>query len=56
MPMWVARYLFGIKSGSGAGAIRGTVQEAVLANKYTTGKFDFNSVIQFNLTSSFGVG
>ena len=48
MPMWVARYLFGIKSGSGAGAIRDTVQEAVLANKYTTGKFDFNLLeIQF---------
>ena len=47
-PMWVARYLFGVKSGSGAGAIRGTVEEAVLANKYTTGKFDFNLLeIQF---------
>jgi len=46
--MWVARYLFGVKSGSGAGAIRGTVEEAVLANKYTTGKFDFNLLeIQF---------
>ena len=42
MPMWVARYLFGIKSGSGAGAIRGIVQEAVLADKYETGKFNFN--------------
>jgi hypothetical protein len=42
MPMWVARYLFGIKSGSGAGAIRGIVQEAVLADKYQTGKFNFN--------------
>tara|TARA_R100001129_G_scaffold29954_1_gene19866 strand:- start:154 stop:909 length:756 start_codon:yes stop_codon:yes gene_type:complete len=41
-PMWVARYLFGIKSGSGAGAVRGIVQESVLANKYKTGKFDFN--------------
>ena len=40
--MWVARYLFGIKSGSGAGAIRGIVQESVLANKYETGKFDFD--------------
>ena len=40
--MWVARYLFGIKSGSGAGAIRGIVQEAVLAEKYQTGKFNFN--------------
>jgi len=42
VPMWVARYLFGIKSGSGAGAIRGIVQEAVLAEKYQTGKFNFN--------------
>jgi len=42
MPMWVARYLFKIKSSSGAGAIRGIVQESVLANKYETGTFDFN--------------
>ena len=40
--MWVARYLFGIKSDSGAAAIRGIVQESVLANKYETGEFDFN--------------
>ena len=44
MPMWVARYLFGIKSSSGAGAVRGIVQEAALADKYKTGKFDFNSL------------
>ena len=43
MPMWVARYLFGIKSGSGAGAVRGIVQEAALADKYKTGKFDFDA-------------
>mgnify|MGYP003120760995 FL=1 len=42
MPMWVARYLFGVKSGSGAGAVRGIVQESVLADKYRTGKFDFD--------------
>lgn len=42
MPMWVARYLFGVKSGSGAGAVRGIVQEAVLADKYDTGKFNYN--------------
>ena len=42
IPMWVARYLFGIKSSSGAGAIRGIVQESVLAKKYETGKFDFD--------------
>ncbi len=42
--MWVARYLFGVKSGSGAGAVRGIVQESVLADKYKTGKFDFDSL------------
>ena len=42
VPMWVSRYLFGIKSDSGAAAVRGIVQESVLANKYETGKFDFN--------------
>ena len=47
MPMWVARYLFGIKSGSGAGAVRGIIQEAALAEKYKTGKFDF-STLQMN--------
>ena len=41
MPMWVARYLFKIKSSSGAGAVRGIVQESVLANKYETGTFDY---------------
>ena len=45
--MWVARYLFGIKSGSGAGAVRGIIQEAALADKYKTGKFDF-STLQMN--------
>ena len=44
VPMWVARYLFGVKSGSGAGAVRGIVQESVLADKYKTGKFDFDSL------------
>jgi len=44
VPMWVARYLFGIKSPSGAGAVRGIVQEAALADKYETGKFDFDSL------------
>jgi len=42
-PMWVARYLFGIKSSSGAGAVRGTILESVLAKKYNDKKaFDFN--------------
>ena len=57
--MWVARYLFGVKSGSGAGAVRGIVQESVLANKYETGKFDFDllenefltTCIEFNIGS-----
>tara|TARA_R110001592_G_scaffold308870_2_gene582906 strand:+ start:295 stop:1044 length:750 start_codon:yes stop_codon:yes gene_type:complete len=44
MPMWVARYLFNVKSSSGAGAVRGIVQEAALADKYKTGKFDFDSL------------
>jgi len=59
IPMWVARYLFGVKSGSGAGAVRGIVQESVLANKYETGKFDFDllenefltTCIEFNIGS-----
>ena len=53
MPMWVARYLFGVKSGGGAGAVRGIVQESVLANKYETGKFDFKLLdIQFTTMCS----
>jgi len=42
MPMWVARYLFNIKSAGGAGAMRGIAQEFVLAEKYEKGSFDFN--------------
>mgnify|MGYP003114618186 FL=1 len=42
MPMWITRYLFGIKSPSGASAVRGIAQEFVLANKYEKGLFDFN--------------
>jgi hypothetical protein len=41
-PMWILRYLFGIRTQGGAGAQRGIAQEFVLANKYTTGSFDFN--------------
>ena len=41
-PMWVARYLFKVKSSSGAGAVRGIASEYVLANKYKEGKFDYN--------------
>jgi len=42
MPMWIARYLFGIKSPSGASAVRGIAQEFALAEKYEKGVFDFN--------------
>ena len=41
-PMWVARYLFGVKSAGGASAMRGIAEEFVLANKYELGTFDFN--------------
>ena len=40
--LWVARYLFGVKSPSGPSAVRGIAQEFVLANKYEKGVFDFN--------------
>ena len=30
MPMWIARYLFGVKSTSGASAVRGIAQEFAL--------------------------
>ena len=42
MPMWITRYLFGVKSSSGASAVRGIAEEFVLANKYEKGVFDFN--------------
>ena len=40
--LWVARYLFGARSPSGASAVRGIAQEFVLADKYEKGAFDFN--------------
>ena len=40
--MWIARYLFKVKSPSGAGAVRGIASEFVLANKYKEGKFDYD--------------
>ena len=40
--LWVARYLFGVKSSSGASAVRGIATEATLANKYEKKTFDFN--------------
>tara|TARA_Y100000361_G_scaffold128138_1_gene122892 strand:- start:493 stop:1149 length:657 start_codon:yes stop_codon:yes gene_type:complete len=38
----VARYLFKIKSSSGASAVRGIATEFVLADKYEKGVFDYN--------------
>ena len=40
--LWVARYLFKIKSSSGASAVRGIATEFVLADKYEKGVFDYN--------------
>jgi len=42
MPMWITRYLYGVKSSSGASAVRGIAEEFALANKYEKGVFDFN--------------
>ena len=43
-PMWVARYLFKVKSPSGAGAVRGIAEEYALAEKYDKGFFDFKAL------------
>ena len=43
-PMWVARYLFNIKSTSGPAAIRGIATEFSLAKKYEEGKFDYDTL------------
>ena len=43
-PMWVARYLFKVKSPNSAAAIRGTAAEFALANKYKNGEFDYNTL------------
>mgnify|MGYP003133205312 CR=1 FL=1 len=40
--MWVAKYLFGVKSAGGASAMRGIAEEFVLAEKLEKGTFDFN--------------
>lgn len=40
--LWVARYLFKIKSLTGASAVRGIATEFVLADKYEKGVFDYN--------------
>ena len=39
--LWVARYLFGVKSSSGASAVRGIATEAALADKYEKKTFDY---------------
>ena len=39
--LWVARYLFGVKSSSGASAVRGIATESALADKYEKKTFDF---------------
>jgi len=43
-PLWMMRYLFGIKSSSGAGAVRGIAEEYALAEKYENGFFDFKAL------------
>lgn len=40
-PLWIMSYLFGIKDGSGVGAIRGIVTEETLAEKYKKNIFDY---------------
>ena len=37
MPLWTMRYLFGVRSSSGAGAVRGIAEEYALAEKYEKG-------------------
>ena len=39
--MWVMRYLFKVKSSSGAAAVRGNALEFALEKKYTEGEFDY---------------
>jgi hypothetical protein len=40
-PLWIMSYLFLVKDGSGAGAIRGIVSEEVLAKKFETHIYDY---------------
>ena len=40
--LWVPRYLFKMKSSTGASAVRGIATEFVLADKYEKGVFDYN--------------
>jgi len=44
MPLWTMRYLFGVRSSSGAGAVRGIAEEYALAEKYEKGFFDFKAL------------
>ena len=43
-PLWIMRYLFGVRSSSGAGAVRGIAEEYALAEKYEKGFFDFKAL------------
>ena len=43
-PMWVARYLFKVKSPSGAAAVRGIATDSALASKYKNGDFDYEAL------------
>jgi len=43
-PMWVMRYLFKVKSSSGAAAVRGNALEFALEKKYTEGEFDYSTL------------
>ena len=42
--MWVMRYLFKVKSSSGAAAVRGNALEFALEKKYTEGEFDYSTL------------
>ncbi len=43
-PLWVMRYLFKVRSPSGAAAVRGNALEFALEKKYCDGKFDYNAL------------
>tara|TARA_B100000900_G_scaffold297537_1_gene256058 strand:+ start:774 stop:1520 length:747 start_codon:yes stop_codon:yes gene_type:complete len=43
-PLWVMRYLFGMKSSGGASALRGIALEHTLSEKQEKGTFDFDGL------------
>ena len=43
-PLWVMRYLFKVKTSSGAAAVRGNALEFVLEKKYEEGRFDYDTL------------